>query len=68
MQLSGPLKETKILGFIPGPGKYESNYSTLDQRGTSIRVKLPDTTTKHLLKVILKIYRIQAQGHINLMN
>lgn len=51
MQLSGPLKDTKILGFIPGPGKYDNNQSTLDQRSSTIRAKLPDNTLKHLEKV-----------------
>lgn len=48
MQLSGPLKDTKILGFIPGPGKYDSNKSMLDHRASSLRPKLPDTSQKHL--------------------
>jgi hypothetical protein len=52
MELSGPLKDTKILGYIPGPGKYDANHSTLDQRHNTIRVKLPDTTLKHLEKVL----------------
>lgn len=51
MQLSGPLKDTKLLGYIPGPGNYESNPSTLDKRATTIAGKLEDRTTKHLEKV-----------------
>jgi hypothetical protein len=48
MELGGPLKETKILGFIPGPGKYDSNKSMLDQRASSLRPRLPDTSQKYL--------------------
>jgi hypothetical protein len=51
MQLGGPLKDTKILGFIPGPGKYESNKSMLDQRASSLHPRLPDTSQRHLEKV-----------------
>lgn len=51
MQLGGPLKDAKILSFIPGPGKYESNKSQLDPRASSLRARLPDTSQKHLLKV-----------------
>jgi hypothetical protein len=51
MQLGGPLKDTKIFGYIPGPGKYDSNKSTLDQRASSLRQKLPDYSQKHLEKV-----------------
>ena len=53
MELSGPFKDSKILEFIPGPGKYKADYSTLDQHGMSLRQRLPDVSTKHLLKVYL---------------
>ncbi len=51
MVLGGPLKDSKILSFIPGPGNYESNKSMLEQRGATLKQKLPDFSQKHLLKV-----------------
>lgn len=66
MELSGPMKETKIQAFVPGPGRYEANKSTLDQRTSSLRSKLPDNTYKHLLKVSLKLFRILDLGLTNL--
>lgn len=51
MEIGGPLKDSKILGFIPGPGRYESNKSMLDHRGSTLHQKLPDNSQKHLLKV-----------------
>ncbi len=51
MELGGPLKDTKLLAYIPGPGNYESNKSMLDQRASSLRQRLPDNSQKHLLKV-----------------
>lgn len=51
MILSGPLKDSKILSFIPGPGNYESNKSMLEQKGPTLKPKLPDFSQKHLLKV-----------------
>jgi len=53
MELGGPMKETKLHGFVPGPGRYDSNKSMLDHRESSMRQKLPDNTYKHLLKVNL---------------
>jgi hypothetical protein len=53
MQLSGPLKDAKILAFIPGPGNYDSNQSQLDHRASSLRAKLPDNTIKHLKNVAI---------------
>ena len=52
MEMSGPFKDSKILNYIPGPGRYDSNKSTLENRPTSIRQRLPDVSTRHLLKVI----------------
>ena len=66
MELSGPMKDTKILGYIPGPGRYDSNKSMLDNRASTMRVKLPDTTYKHLLKASFILCRIQVQEHMNL--
>jgi len=51
MALGGPLKNSKLQGFIPGPGNYDSNKSMLDQRSPSMRIKLPDRSINHLLKV-----------------
>jgi hypothetical protein len=51
MVLGGPLKDSKILSFIPGPGNYDSNKSMLEQKGPTLKPKLPDFTQKHLLKV-----------------
>jgi hypothetical protein len=53
MALGGPLKDSKILGFIPGPGNYDSNKSTLDEKGPSLKPRLPDLSQRHLLKVLL---------------
>ena len=66
MELSGPMKDTKILGYIPGPGRYDSNKSMLDNRASTMRVKLPDPTYKHLLKVSFIICRILVLEHMNL--
>ena len=51
MALGGPLKDSKLQSYIPGPGNYESNKSMLDKRATSLRQKLPDRSITHLLKV-----------------
>lgn len=63
MQLGGPLKDSKILGFIPGPGKYDSNKSMLDNRASSLHPKLPDHSQKHLEKVELDLARTPVQAH-----
>jgi hypothetical protein len=60
MQLGGPLKDTKILAFIPGPGNYDSNRSQLDHRGSSLRAKLPDNSIKHLVKARCPLPRTLA--------
>jgi hypothetical protein len=60
MALGGPLKDSKILSFIPGPGNYDSNKSMLDQKGPSLKAKLPDFSQKHLLKVMMIEVRIQV--------
>ena len=51
MEMSGPFKDSKMLNYIPGPGRYDSHKSTLENRPTSIRQRLPDVSTRHLLKV-----------------
>lgn len=53
MALGGPLKDSKLLSYIPGPGNYDSNKSMLDHKASSMRAKLPDKTINHLLKVCL---------------
>jgi hypothetical protein len=57
MELTGPLKETKMLAYIPGPGRYDSK-SMLDQRSSSLKPRLPDNTNKHLIKVFSALVRI----------
>ena len=59
--MSGPFKDSKMLGYIPGPGRYDSNRSTLENRSSTMRQKLPDVSTRHLLKVSKRLYRIQVQ-------
>ncbi len=49
--MGGPLKDSKLQKFIPGPGNYDSNKSMLDQRAPSLKPRLPDNTLKHLAKV-----------------
>ena len=44
------MKETKLLAYIPGPGRYD-NKSMLDPKTSSIRQKLPDNSNKHLVRV-----------------
>lgn len=61
MELGGPLKDTKLLGYIPGPGRYDANKSQLDQRASSMRQKLPDTSQRHLLKVVSVWARTRGQ-------
>jgi hypothetical protein len=51
MVLGGPLKDSKIHAFVPGPGNYEANKSTLDDKGPSLKCRLPDYSSKHLEKV-----------------
>jgi hypothetical protein len=48
MQLGGPLKDCKIMSYIPGPGQYQSNKSMLDDRSASLKAKLPDFSQRHL--------------------
>jgi hypothetical protein len=60
MELGGPLKDAKLLNFVPGPGNYNSNYSTLSPRTSSLRQKLPDVSNRHLLKVVTNLSRIQV--------
>ena len=62
MELGGPLKDTKLHAYIPGPGRYDSNKSMLDSRTSSLRAKLPDTTTKHLLKVSFILMKNPGPG------
>ena len=66
MELGGPLKDSKLLQFVPGPGNYDSNKSTLDSRAASLKPRLPDTTLNHLTKVKKIVSRFLDQGHINM--
>jgi hypothetical protein len=50
MELGGPLKDVKLLKFVPGPGQYDA-LSGLDDRASSLKSRLPDHSQKHLLKV-----------------
>lgn len=61
MELGGPLKDAKLLKYIPGPGTY-ANKSTLDTRASSLKAKLPDTSNRHLLKVSLMITKNPGPG------
>jgi len=60
MQLGGPMKDAKILGYIPGPGQYDANKSMLDPRASSLRPRLPDTAQNHLIRVSFFSFRIQV--------
>jgi hypothetical protein len=51
MELGGPMKDAKVLGFVPGPGQYKTNVSTIDHRYASLKPRLPDNSQKHLVKV-----------------
>lgn len=62
MALGGPLKDSKILSFIPGPGNYDSNKSMLEQKGPTLKPKLPDFTQKHLLKVTIRVSQNPGPG------
>lgn len=62
MELGGPLKDAKLLGYVPGPGQYNSNVSTLEPRSISLKSKLPDNSQKHLLKVQNTTNRTQDQA------
>jgi len=53
MSLGGPLKDSKLQSYIPGPGNYDSNKSMLDNKAASLKPKLPDRSINHLLKVYL---------------
>ena len=53
MALGGPLKDAKLLSYIPGPGNYTTNRSMLNNRASSMRAKLVDQSNNHLLKVLM---------------
>ena len=63
--MGGPLKDSKLQKFIPGPGNYDSNKSMLDQRAPSLKPRLPDNSLKHLTKVIKIRDRFLDLGLIN---
>lgn len=50
MELGGPLKDAKLLSYVPGPGNYKST-SMLDHRAPSLRSRLPDRSLEQLAKV-----------------
>lgn len=64
--MGGPLKDSKLLKFIPGPGNYDSNKPTFDQRAASLKPRLPDNTLKHLTKVKKIKSRFLDQEHISM--
>lgn len=50
MNIGGPLRDSIAKKFIPGPGNYKADYSTLDQHNISLKSRLPDRSQAHLLK------------------
>ena len=50
MALGGPMKNSIIQKYIPGPAKYDTNFSTLDNSKITVRQRLPDKSQNHLLK------------------
>jgi len=63
MELGGIFRDSKLQSYIPGPGRYDSNKSTLDDRPSSLRARLPDISNRHLLKVWLFQLRIRVPEH-----
>lgn len=53
MEAGGPLSNTINQRYIPGPGKYNDKTTVLLDRNhiPSLRSRLPDRSTVHLLKV-----------------
>ena len=51
LQLGGPLRESILRKFVPGPGKYDSAYSTLNVPPISLKSRIPDKSLDHLKKV-----------------
>jgi len=54
------MKDAKILSYIPGPGQYNANKSTLDPRASSLRSRLPDSSQNHLIKVYISSFSFLA--------
>ena len=50
MALGGPMKDSLLQKYIPGPGRYDKN-STLDNAHITLKSRLPDKSQDHLLKV-----------------
>ncbi len=49
MALGGPMKESLLQKYIPGPGRYKE-YSTLDNSHITLKPRLRDNSQDHLLK------------------
>ncbi len=50
------MRESILRKFVPGPGKYDSAYSTLNAPPISLKSRIPDKSLDHLKKVIIKSY------------
>ena len=63
LQLGGPLRESILRKFVPGPGKYDSAYSTLNVPPISMKSRIPDKSLDHLKKVnSFPSFRFQVQA------
>ena len=49
MKIGGPLNNSILQKYIPGPGNYQ-NFSTLDNSNITLKPRLPDLSQKHLVK------------------
>ena len=49
MALGGPMKNSILKKYVPGPGNYP-NYSTFEEGKITLKPRLPDKTQNHLLK------------------
>lgn len=49
MALGGPMKESLLQKYIPGPGKYQQ-HSTLDNSHITLKPRIKDKSQDHLLK------------------
>ena len=54
MEIGGPMATSFLQKYIPGPGNYKNDKSTLthEQNTTTLKSRLPDRTYNHLLKVL----------------
>ena len=51
MSIGGPLRDSVAKKFIPGPGNYNSAYSTLQPTPIALKSRLPDRSQDHLKKI-----------------